>query len=191
MKQEEKEEVKRAFDGAGLSPEERVSGAKHKARRWLGQHFLIDHSVLIDAVRSADVKKEDIILEIGPGTGNLTAELLRTGCKVIAVEKDRNLAKNLGETLGKEYGEEELEIIEEDFMKWKDLDTKFLDLIEGSERRAKVVANIPYNITTDTLKRLLPMGDTFEDLVFMFQEEVARRLATEERDEKMIENEQV
>ena len=68
MKQEEKEEVKRAFDGAGLSPEERVSGAKHKARRWLGQHFLIDHSVLIDAVRSADVKKEDVILEIGPGT---------------------------------------------------------------------------------------------------------------------------
>lgn len=191
MKQEEKEEVKRAFDGAGLSPEERVSGAKHKARRWLGQHFLIDHSVLIDAVRSADVKKEDVILEIGPGTGNLTAELLRTGCKVIAVEKDRNLAKNLGETLGKEYGEEELEIIEEDFMKWKDLDTKFVDLIEGSERRAKVVANIPYNITTDILKRLLPMGDTFEDLVFMFQEEVARRLATEERDEKMIENEQV
>ena len=62
MKQEEKEEVKRAFDGAGLSPEERVSGAKHKARRWLGQHFLIDHSVLIDAVRSADVKKEDVIL---------------------------------------------------------------------------------------------------------------------------------
>ena len=61
----------------------------------------------------------------------------------------------------------------------------------GSERRAKVVANIPYNITTDILKRLLPMGDTFEDLVFMFQEEVARRLATEERDEKMIENEQI
>ena len=188
MKQEEKDEMKRAFDGEGLSPEERVSGAKHKARRWLGQHFLIDHSVLIDAVRSADVTKEDVILEIGPGTGNLTAELLRTGCKVIAVEKDRNLAKNLRETLGKEYGEDELEIIEEDFMKWKDLDTKFVDLIEGGERRAKVVANIPYNITTDILKRLLPMGDTFEDLVFMFQEEVARRLATEERGEKMIEN---
>ena len=187
-KQEEKDEMKRAFDGEGLSPEERVSGAKHKARRWLGQHFLIDHSVLIDAVRSADVTKEDVILEIGPGTGNLTAELLRTGCKVIAVEKDRNLAKTLRETLGKEYGEDELEIIEEDFMKWKDLDTKFVGLIDGGERRAKVVANIPYNITTDILKRLLPMGDTFEDLVFMFQEEVARRLATEERGEKMIEN---
>lgn len=187
-KQEEKDEMKRAFDGEGLSPEERVSGAKHKARRWLGQHFLIDHSVLIDAVRSADVTKEDVILEIGPGTGNLTAELLRTGCKVIAVEKDRNLAKTLRETLGNEYGEDELEIVEEDFMKWKDLDTKFIGLIDGGERRAKVVANIPYNITTDILKRLLPMGDTFEDLVFMFQEEIARRLATEERGEKMIEN---
>ena len=53
------------------------------------------------------------------------------------------------------------------------------------------MSHIPYNITTDILKRLLPMGDTFEDLVFMFQEEVARRLATEERDEKMIENEQI
>jgi len=181
----EDKEKKREFTGEGLSPEERVQSAKHVARRWLGQHFLIDHSVLIDAVRAANVTEDDVILEIGPGTGNLTAELLRTGCRVIAVEKDRNLAKNLRETLGKEYGEDVLEIIEEDFMKWEDLGTKF-EHVSKTTKRAKVVANIPYNITTDILKRLLPMGDTFEDLVFMFQEEVARRLATEER---MIKNE--
>ena len=166
----------------GLSPQQRVDASKHAARRWLGQHFLVDRSVILDALDAADVRAGDSILEIGPGTGNLTAELLSAGAVVTAVEKDRNLADKLAETF---RGNENLTVHEADFLKWnvakafpEPTDAAAADaaLGDGAPRRAKVVANIPYNITTDILKVLLPMGDTFENMVFMFQEEVARRL---------------
>ena len=211
----------KAYAG-GLSPQQRVKAAKHEARRWLGQHFLIDHSVILDAVEAADVRAGDRILEIGPGTGNLTVELLKSGATITAVEKDRNLADKLIEQF---EDDDNLEVIQADFLKWNVVEA-FKDVTEDIEEetgtaaaalladggggggdddggndggggedssseakkktppsrrgdpdpRAKVVANIPYNITTDILKTLLPMGDTFSNMVFMFQEEVAQRL---------------
>jgi 16S rRNA A1518/A1519 N6-dimethyltransferase RsmA/KsgA/DIM1 with predicted DNA glycosylase/AP lyase activity len=185
-----------AFKGAGgVSPQQRVAAAKHEARRWLGQHFLIDHGVILDAVQAAGVQPGDRILEIGPGTGNLTVELLRAGASITAVEKDRSLADKLQEQF---EGEGNLEVFEADFLKWNVVES-FRDVteavaataaaVEGGgggasngdgvddavavaaprDGRAKVVANIPYNITTDILKTLLPMGDTFSNMVFMFQ----------------------
>ena len=169
--------------GGGLSPQQRVKAAKHEARRWLGQHFLIDHGVILDAVEAAAIAPGDRILEIGPGTGNLTVEMLRAGATITAVEKDRSLADKLVETF---EGEPGLEVTQADFLKWNVVEA-FRDVTEavaaaggaggaGADARAKVVANIPYNITTDILKTLLPMGDTFSNMVFMFQEEVAQRL---------------
>ena len=182
-------------DDGSMSPQQRVDAANHSARRWLGQHFLIDHSVILDAVAAADVKRGDRILEIGPGTGNLTVELLRAGATIDAVEKDRSLADKLEEQFS---NEDALVVHRADFLKW-DVSGAFRDVSEGHsegdsvadtrakaadprfvDSRAKVVANIPYNITTDILKTLLPMGDTFGNMVFMFQEEVARRLIKDE-----------
>jgi len=156
----------------------RVADADHEARRWLGQHFLVDNSVVLDAIEAAELKEGDRILEIGPGTGNLTAERLSRGVRITAVEKDRNLAEKLREGLCKEYPEH-LELIEGDFLKWDGLEDAFRRSDPG-QQRAKVVANIPYNITTDVLKVLLPMGQTFEDMIFMFQEEVAQRLVNDD-----------
>ena len=182
-------------DDGSMSPQQRVDAANHSARRWLGQHFLIDHLVILDAVAAADVKRGDRILEIGPGTGNLTVELLRAGATIDAVEKDRSLADKLEEQFS---NEDALVVHRADFLKW-DVSGAFRDVSEGHsegdsvadtrakaadprfvDSRAKVVANIPYNITTDILKTLLPMGDTFGNMVFMFQEEVARRLIKDE-----------
>ena len=193
----------RAGDGS-VSPQQRVDAANHEARRWLGQHFLIDQSVILDAVAAADVRAGDRILEIGPGTGNLTVELLKAGARVDAVEKDRSLADKLAEQFRDEAA---LTVHRADFLKW-DVEGAFrggasardagadgaaderggvseapmdADALDASvDSRAKVVANIPYNITTDILKTLLPMGDTFGNMVFMFQEEVARRLIKDE-----------
>ena len=188
--------MRRKFDQAAdspgeLTPQERVDAAGHEARRWLGQHFLIDHSVILDALEAAAVASDDRILEIGPGTGNLTVELVKAGAQITAVEKDRNLA----DKLKAQYppgDDTNVTVHEADFLKWnvgkefEDVTAKVAALNEhgpdangnypGDAHRAKVVANIPYNITTDILKTLLPMGDTFGDMVFMFQEEVARRL---------------
>ncbi|CAL55247.1 Ribosomal RNA adenine methylase transferase,conserved site [Ostreococcus tauri] len=157
---------------------DRVNDAEHEARRWLGQHFLIDASVVTDAVEAARLNEGDRVLEIGPGTGNLTCELLSRGANVLAVEKDRNLAEKLRKGLCVEHGEA-LRLVEGDFLKWDGLAAAFART-SPEQPRAKVVANIPYNITTDVLKVLLPMGDVFEDMIFMFQEEVAQRLVRDD-----------
>ena len=156
----------------------RVKDADHDARRWLGQHFLVDATVATDAVEAARLRAGDRVLEIGPGTGNLTNEMLALGARVLAVEKDRNLAGKLREGLCEEYAET-FELVEGDFLKWDGLAEAFARRT-ADEPRAKVVANIPYNITTDVLKALLPMGATFEDMIFMFQEEVAQRLVRDD-----------
>ena len=164
-----------------------MDAANHEARRWLGQHFLIDHSVILDAVAAADVRPDDRILEIGPGTGNLTVELLKAGARVTAVEKDRNLADKLVTTFAEE---ENLRVHEADFLKWNVVES-FADVTaavaartgdpDEPDARAKVVANIPYNITTDILKTLLPMGTRSRTWCSCFQEEVAQRLIAASR----------
>jgi len=174
---EEEAAVRRESKGDGAL-RGRVEDAGHEARRWLGQHFLIDNTVVLDAIEAARLKPGDRILEIGPGTGNLTAEMAARGALVTAVEKDRNLVDTLREGLCKEYPNN-LEVIEGDFLKWDGLEDAF-KRSNAEMPRAKVVANIPYNITTDVLKVLLPMGDTFEDMIFMFQEEVAQRLVKDD-----------
>ena len=131
--------------------------------------------MILDAVEAADIQPGDRVLEIGPGTGNLTAELLKAGARVVAVEKDKNLAMKLPEQfVGDEsFDLANLDVVEADFLKWNVAEAFARD---DSQPRAKVVANIPYNITTDVLKTLLPLGHIFSDMIFMFQEEVAQRL---------------
>lgn len=130
-------------------------------RKALSQNFLIDGNIIRKIVATAGVKGGDTVLEIGPGPGALTEELLSTGARVIAVEKDPLLAEGLKRLKG-------LEIYCNDI-----LDFPLEDHIRD---KAKVIANLPYNITTPILVHLVPKRHILSQLVLMVQDEVALRM---------------
>ena len=137
-----------------------------KAKKSLGQNFLIDREVLDQIVSTCDITNKEI-LEIGPGTGNLTTYILKKNPKkVYVVEKDYELAILLNEKFNKE-----IVIINDDILKVNE------DKI--SEQKLTVFGNLPYNISTEILSKWVSnIGTTFwfESLVFMFQKEVADRI---------------
>jgi len=133
----------------------------------LGQNFLIDKNVLKKIVEAAELSINDVVLEVGPGIGNLTIELAKKIKKVIAVEKDKRMVEILKERL-KEERIENVEIINEDIL-------KFLPSFKmrGSY---KVVANIPYYLTSRLIRNLLEMERKPKLIVLMVQKEVAQRI---------------
>ena len=137
-----------------------------KAKKSLGQNFLIDREVLDQIVSTCDITNKEI-LEIGPGTGNLTTYILKKNPKkVYVVEKDDELTILLNEKFNKE-----IVIINDDILKVNE------DKI--SEQKLTVFGNLPYNISTEILSKWVSnIGTTFwfESLVFMFQKEVADRI---------------
>lgn len=137
-----------------------------RASHRLGQNFLIDESVINDIVAAADITEDESVLEIGPGIGTLTQALLEAGAKVTAVELDKKLPAVLSETL-KNY--DNFTLVSGDILK--------VDLTEimGSEPY-KVVANLPYYITTPILLTLLEKKLPITKIVTMIQKEVALRL---------------
>ena len=139
----------------------------------LGQHFLTDPAILGRIADAVEPTESDVVLEIGPGEGSLTAVLLARGARVIAIEKDRRLAHELG-TRNAERGTEQLAVVQSDA-----LDVDWHSLIPRSAFRVprfKVVGNIPYNITSPLIEKALtpPLP---ERIVFLVQLEVAQRLA--------------
>lgn len=136
----------------------------------LGQNFLIDNSVLMDIVNSANVTEEDTVIEIGPGVGTLTRELLKKAKKVYAIELDSDLIPILTEEL-KEF--DNFELIHKDALK-----VNFNEII-GEEKNVKLVANLPYYVTTPIISRLLNGGYNFHSLTIMIQKEVGERIAAE------------
>lgn len=132
----------------------------------MGQSFLIDKNVLDKIVEAAELKKDDTVLEVGPGLGVLTEELAAQAGKVIAVEADKKLAQHLRETI-KQYNN--ITIIEGDFLK---LDLSKLDL----DRGYKVVANLPYSITSDAIRKIMEADPRPSLAVLMVQKEVAERI---------------
>jgi len=137
-------------------------GVKPKKR--LSQNFLIDGNIIRKIVALAEVDKESSILEIGPGPGALTEALLATGAHVTAIEKDTTFAKALERLQTKDH---HLTVIAKDVLT-VDMGTLF-------KKKAKVVANFPYHITTPILSALLPMHEKFESITCMVQKEVADR----------------
>lgn len=150
-----------------LSSRELVKKYEFKFTKSLGQNFLIDDNVLDDIVDSAEVTKDDFVIEIGPGVGVLTCRLLQKAKKVLAVELDNKLIPIL-ETELKGYGD--LEIINKDALK-----VDFNEII-GDEQSVKVVANLPYYVTTPIISRFLTEGYNFKSLTIMIQKEVADRI---------------
>lgn len=137
----------------------------------LGQNFLIDGNIVRNIVNKANITKDDYVLEIGPGIGTLTEELALNAKKVIAVELDKNLLPILNETL-KNY--DNIEIIYGDILK---IDLKKLVEERIDNKRIKVVANLPYYVTTPIVARLLKKELNLDSITVMVQKEVAERMA--------------
>ena len=135
-----------------------------------GQNFLIDAHVLNKIIASADITKDDCVLEIGPGIGTMTQYLAEAAGKVVAVEIDRNLIPILSETLA-DY--ENVTVINEDVLK---LDIAKLADEYNQGRPIKVVANLPYYITTPIIMGLFESGAPIDNITVMVQKEVADRM---------------
>ena len=135
-----------------------------------GQNFLIDTRVLEKIVAAAGVTKDDCVLEIGPGIGTLTQYLAEAAGHVIAVEIDRNLIPILGETLAEH---ENVTVVNQDILK---TDIKGLADAYHGGRPLKVVANLPYYITTPIVMSLLEGEDLVDSITVMVQKEVAERM---------------
>lgn len=150
--------------------QELVKKYNFKFSKSLGQNFLIDDSVLTDIVDGASVDDKDFIIEIGPGVGTLTAKLLMKAKKVTSIELDNDLIPILQEELGEH---ENFDLIHNDALK-----VDFNSLI-GDEPSVKLVANLPYYVTTPIIVKLLKDGYNFKSLTIMIQKEVAERINAE------------
>lgn len=135
-----------------------------------GQNFLIDAHVLNKIIEAADITKEDHVIEIGPGIGSMTQYLCERAGRVTAVEIDRELIPILKDTL-KDY--ENVNIINDDILK---VDIGKLLTSDGYKGRAKLVANLPYYITTPIVMSLLESHAPLESITVMVQKEVAERM---------------
>ena len=136
----------------------------------LGQNFLVDQNILNKIIEGARINKDDLVLEVGPGAGTLTRSLASQAQKVVAVEIDKRLIPILDETL-KDF--DNVDLIQADILK---LDIQGLvdDVFDGQS--FKLVANLPYYITTPIIMRFLEEGLPFKSIVVMVQKEVAERM---------------
>lgn len=140
-----------------------------RASKRLGQNFLVDAGVVRAIVDAADLSPADTVLEIGPGIGTLTQGLAESGARIVAVELDKKLPAVLAETL---KGYDNVTVVPGDILKLDIL--RILNL--GAGERFKVVANLPYYITTPILMALLEQHLPIERMVTMVQKEVAVRM---------------
>jgi len=133
-------------------------------KRPFGQHFLFDPNILKKIIAVSGVSKSDTVVEIGPGLGTLTKFLAHYAGRVTAIELDKKLIGKLDDIFGNDRN---VEIIQGDAMKFP------YETIEGEFR---VVANIPYNITTPLIFKLLEFRDRMPSMTLLMQKEVARRI---------------
>lgn len=151
-----------------------VRGNQNKPQRRLGQHFLKDPNLIDKIIRAADIRMGDVVLEIGPGRGHLTRALLGAGARVIAVEIDRELAAGLKEEF---RDNPSLRVMEGDFMAITP--EEWLELAHLAGVDYKVVANLPYYITSAILRHLLEARHQPTVLVVMVQKEVAQEITAQ------------
>ena len=146
-----------------------------RTKKRLGQNFLIDGTAIADIMQAANISPEDVVVEIGPGVGFVTEQLVKKAKKVIAIELDEEAIAEL-----KKLDAPNLEIIHKDVLK--------TDISSLCEEKIKIVANIPYYITSPIIAHLLGEIDDLTnknrnkitDILLMVQEEVARRMTADE-----------
>ena len=140
-----------------------------KPIKGLGQNFLKDNRAIKRVIDGADLSEKDIVLEIGPGKGALTKELLKKAKKVIAIEKDRNLVKILRE---KFESSDNLEIIEKDILNYE---------LGIMNYEYKIVANLPFYITGAIIRMFLEADNPPKQLTLIIQKEVAQRICDKKK----------
>jgi 16S rRNA (adenine1518-N6/adenine1519-N6)-dimethyltransferase len=142
-------------------------------KKSLSQNFLIDKNIIKKIINSNKIQKDDLILEIGPGLGALTKELLLKNIKILAIEKDKNFANYL-----KTLKNPKLEIFEDDFLKFP-LKKELLKRLKKN-KHAKAVSNLPYNISTPIITKLLQNSFLFSQITLTLQYELAKRITAKE-----------
>ena len=135
-----------------------------------GQNFLINTGILEDIIAAAEITKDDFVLEIGPGIGTMTQYLCESAREVIAVEIDKNLIPILEDTLS---AYDNVEVLNEDILK---VDIKALAEARNAGKPIKVVANLPYYITTPIIMGLFESHVPIDSITIMVQKEVADRM---------------
>jgi 16S rRNA (adenine1518-N6/adenine1519-N6)-dimethyltransferase len=138
-----------------------------KPSKGLGQNFLVDKNVLKKIIDTANLKPEDVVLEVGPGIGTLTHEIAKNVKQVIVIEKDKIMCEILKDTL-KDF--KNIKIINNDILK---IDTTNLGL---QPLKYKIVANIPYYLTSPLIRFFLENKNPPKEIILMVQKEVAQRI---------------
>jgi 16S rRNA (adenine1518-N6/adenine1519-N6)-dimethyltransferase len=147
-----------------------MGGAGFRAKKRLGQHFLVEPKIINRIVGLAGFQSSDRVLEIGPGKGALTLPLARTVRHVVAIEKDAQLVHALQKRLIR-AGITNVTLINHDILKWN-----FREIRPSLSARLLVIGNLPYNISSPVLEKLIKNRDVIKRAVLMFQLEVAKRL---------------
>src|SRR3989344_3231148 len=149
-----------------------------KPKKSLGQHFLKSRDALRKIIQAGEISRDDVILEIGPGKGILTTELLKYAGKVVAVEKDRELFEFLQGKFKTEVKNGLLVLINDDILNSK---------IENLKLKIyKLISNIPYNITGAILKKFLTERYQPKRMVLLVQKEVAERIVARDKKESIL-----
>jgi 16S rRNA (adenine1518-N6/adenine1519-N6)-dimethyltransferase len=137
------------------------------AKKSFGQNFLVDQNYIDKIISALNLNKNETIVEIGAGRGALTERLVESGTNVVAIELDRDLIPILDEKFGK-Y--ENFTLVEQNA-----LEINFADIIKNP-KSTKLVANLPYYISTAILQKLIEQRDYFSEMILMFQREVVERI---------------
>ncbi len=145
-----------------------MSASNHRPRRRFGQHFLHDPAVVARIIEEFDPRPGQAIVEIGPGKGALTHHLMERAHEIQAVELDRDLVSYLQATYPQGLTVHQADALNFDFCR-----------LAPSGKRLRLIGNLPYNISTPLLFRLLDLHSCLEDMLFMLQKEVVDRLAAE------------
>lgn len=147
--------------------------SSHGPKKSLGQHWLKDPEILADIAEAAELTSDDVVLEIGPGLGTLTSRLLARANSVTAVEFDADLARKLpGQFPGKE-----LTVVNQDILQFD---------LNQLPKNYKVVANVPYYITSKIVEKLMTAENKPSIAVLLVQKEVAERIAAEARNMSVL-----
>jgi len=149
------------------------------AKKSLGQNFLKNTKIISDICDAGEVSVRDTVLEIGPGTGALTIELLKRAGEVIAVEKDTELISLLSEKFSSEISSGKLKIINEDILE-NDVESLLIN------KKYKLIANIPYYITGAIIKKFLTAKNKPTLAVLLVQKEVAERAIAKDKKESIL-----
>lgn len=148
-----------------MKPIPNQSSTGHRARKRFGQNFLVSDNVINDIIRSVSPKTNEQVIEIGPGLGALTDRLVSTGASVTAIELDRDLVDHLNQRFS---AQENFTLINADALQ--------VDFSTLSDKKLRVIGNLPYNISTPIMFHLLKNASQIQDMHFMLQKEVVNRL---------------